>query len=40
MGVDALRVDTVEHIERGNLQQFADASKAHAPGIFAVTRTW
>jgi glycosidase len=34
MGVDALRVDTVKHIERGNLLEYIDAFKAHKPGLF------
>ena len=34
MGVDALRVDTVKHIERGNLLEYVDAFKAHKPGLF------
>jgi glycosidase len=34
MGVDALRVDTVKHIERGNLLEYVNAFKAHKPGLF------
>ncbi|MGZ8995555.1 MAG: alpha-amylase family glycosyl hydrolase [Rhodospirillales bacterium] len=34
MGVDALRIDTVKHIERGNLLEYVDAWKAHKPGVF------
>lgn len=34
MGVDALRIDTVKHIERGNLLEYVDAWKAHKPGLF------
>jgi glycosidase len=34
MGVDALRVDTVKHIERGNLLEYVHAFQAHKPGLF------
>ncbi len=34
MGVDALRIDTVKHIERDNLLEYVDAWKAHKPGLF------
>lgn len=34
MGVDALRIDTVKHLERGNLLEYVDAWKAHKPGLF------
>ena len=35
MGVDALRVDTVKHVERGNLlHDFVDRWKAYRPGLF------
>ena len=34
MGVDALRIDTVKHIERGNLLEYVDAFKSHKPGLF------
>jgi len=34
MGVDALRIDTVKHVERGNLLEYVDAWKAHKPGLF------
>lgn len=34
MGVDALRVDTVKHLERSNLLEYVDAFKAHKPGLF------
>jgi len=34
MGVDALRIDTVKHIERGNLLEYVNAWKAHKPGVF------
>jgi glycosidase len=34
MGVDAIRLDTVKHIERGNLLEYVNAWKAHKPGIF------
>ena len=34
MGVDALRIDTVKHIERGNLLEYVNAWKAHSPGLF------
>jgi glycosidase len=34
MGVDALRIDTVKHIERNNLLEYVNAWKAHQPGLF------
>ena len=34
MGVDALRIDTVKHIERHNLLEYINAWKAHKPGLF------
>jgi glycosidase len=34
MGVDALRIDTVKHLERGNLLEYVNAFKAHRPGLF------
>jgi hypothetical protein len=34
MGVDALRIDTVKHVERGNLLEYINAWKAHRPGLF------
>ncbi|MGC4120083.1 MAG: alpha-amylase family glycosyl hydrolase [Myxococcales bacterium] len=34
MGVDALRVDTVKHLERGNLLEYVNAFKARKPGLF------
>ena len=34
MGVDALRIDTVKHIERGNLLEYVNAWKAYKPGLF------
>ncbi len=34
MGVDALRIDTVKHIERGNLLDYVNAFKQHKPGLF------
>jgi glycosidase len=34
MGVDALRIDTVKHIERDNLLEYINAWKAHRPGLF------
>ncbi len=34
MGVDALRIDTVKHVERGNLLEYVNAWKAHKPGVF------
>jgi glycosidase len=34
MGVDALRVDTVKHIERSNLLEYVNAFKEHKPGLF------
>lgn len=34
MGVDALRIDTVKHVERDNLLEYVNAWKAHKPGLF------
>ena len=34
MGVDAIRLDTVKHLERGNLLEYVNAWKAHKPGTF------
>jgi len=34
MGVDSLRIDTVKHLERGNLLEYVNAWKAHKPGLF------
>ncbi len=34
MGVDALRIDTVKHVERENLLEYVNAWKAHKPGLF------
>jgi glycosidase len=34
LGVDALRVDTVKHLERGNLLDYVNALKARKPGLF------
>ena len=34
LGVDALRIDTVKHIERDNLLEYVNAWKAHKPGLF------
>jgi glycosidase len=34
MGVDALRIDTVKHIERDNLLEYINAWKHHKPGLF------
>jgi len=34
LGVDAIRVDTVKHMERGNLLEYVNAWKAHKPGLF------
>jgi glycosidase len=34
MGVDALRIDTVRHIERNNLLEYINAWKARRPGLF------
>jgi glycosidase len=34
MGVDALRIDTVKHIERNNLLEYVNAWKAYKPGLF------
>ena len=39
MGVDALRIDTVKHIERDNLLEYINAWKAHKPGCSASART-
>ena len=34
MGVDALRIDTVKHVERDNLLEYVNAWKAHKSGLF------
>lgn len=34
LGVDALRIDTVKHIERDNLLEYVNAWKAYKPGLF------
>jgi glycosidase len=34
MGVDALRIDTVKHVERDNLLEYINAWKSHKPGLF------
>ncbi|WP_373508115.1 alpha-amylase family glycosyl hydrolase [Thiocapsa sp.] len=34
MGVDALRIDTVKHVERDNLLEYINAWTAHKPGLF------
>lgn len=34
MGVDALRIDTVKHVERDNLLEYVNAWKVHKPGLF------
>jgi glycosidase len=34
MGVDALRIDTVKHVERDNLLEYVNAWKSHKPGLF------
>jgi len=34
MGVDALRIDTVKHVERDNLLEYVNAWTAHKPGLF------
>lgn len=34
MGVDALRIDTVKHIERSNLLEYVNAWKTHKLGLF------
>ena len=34
MGVDALRIDTVKHVERNNLLEYINAWKAHKPNLF------
>lgn len=34
LGVDALRIDTVKHIERNNLLEYVNAWKAHKPDLF------
>lgn len=34
MGVDAIRLDTVKHVERGDLLNYVNAWKAHKPGLF------
>ena len=33
-GVDALRIDTVKHVERDNLLEYVNAWKSHKPGLF------
>lgn len=34
MGVDALRLDTVKHVERNNLLEYVNAWKTYKPGLF------
>ena len=34
MGVDAIRVDTLKHVERNNMLQYVDAWRAHKPSLF------
>jgi glycosidase len=34
MGVDAIRLDTVKHVERNNLLEYVDNWKAYKPGLF------
>ncbi|MDJ0746279.1 MAG: alpha-amylase family glycosyl hydrolase [Xenococcaceae cyanobacterium MO_167.B27] len=34
MGVDALRIDTVKHVERNNLLEYINAWKTHKPNLF------
>ncbi|NUM37234.1 MAG: PKD domain-containing protein [Candidatus Brocadiae bacterium] len=34
MGVDAIRLDTVKHVERNELLTYVNAWKAHKPGLF------
>ena len=34
MGVDAIRVDTLKHVERGDLLSYVNTWKAHKPGLF------
>ncbi|MCA9549564.1 MAG: alpha-amylase [Myxococcales bacterium] len=34
MGVDAIRLDTAKHIERGDLLSYVNDWKAHKPGLF------
>jgi glycosidase len=34
MGVDAIRIDTVKHVERDNLLEYVNAWKAYKPGLF------
>jgi glycosidase len=34
MGVDAIRLDTLKHIERGNVLEYVNAWKAHKPTLF------
>ncbi len=34
MGVDAIRVDTLKHVERDNMLQYVDAWRAHKPSVF------
>lgn len=34
MGVDAIRLDTAKHVERGNLLEYVNHWRAHKPGLF------
>ncbi len=34
MGVDAIRLDTLKHMERGDVLSYVNAWKAHKPGLF------
>ncbi len=34
LGVDAIRLDTVKHVERGDLLTYVNAWKKHKPGLF------
>ncbi|MBN2693659.1 starch-binding protein [bacterium] len=34
MGIDAIRLDTVKHLERGNLLEYVNNWKAYRPGLF------
>jgi len=34
MGVDAIRLDTLKHVERNNLLEYVDAWRAHKPSLF------
>ncbi len=34
MGVDAIRIDTLKHLERGNVLEYVNAWKAHKPELF------